>query len=170
MKHFKIISLIFILALLLFIKCGRDRKYGVIDFGQDVTQSGDILNGSRIYRFEKFRRNGSSKDLFNYIYFKGDTLCFSLTSEVDVSDMKINAWFGNPKSKKYYSVERLDVYENTIFGFSLIGSLMDKFYEEKLNDPIPEGQYCCHKIYYTLKLQINDVFYEQENYFIIQYK
>jgi len=131
-KMGKIFCLIFILAL-----CCSKESLTKITIGQSFSADGIIKDETLVFRFqpqrEKFVKN---KDFFNFIYFEGDTLCFSfkLNARIDKKDFAV--FFVNPKSGGKYPAERIDIIDgNRVAGFSLIGSILEHFFREQADSP-----------------------------------
>ena len=121
----------------------------------------------RAFRIEGFRKKGMNRDLFNHIYFKGDTLGFFLVYNNRIRNA--TAKFINPLNHTSVPAERVEVKGNGVFGFILLGSLMENFFRDALDVPAAPVAFCCRNISYTvevtvtaekdtLKSEITDVF------------
>jgi hypothetical protein len=70
-------SALLLCALAIF-ACGEKRlRIEDVRTGARVSMTGEMEDESLVYRFPEYRRGGRVRDLFNYIYFQGDTVCFS---------------------------------------------------------------------------------------------
>ena len=131
-KMNKIFCLIFALALC----CSKESVTG-ISIGQSFSADGIIKDENLVFRFqpkrEKFAKN---KDFFNFIYFEGDTICFSFKLKVRADKKDIAVFFINPKSGRKYPAERIDIIDgNRVAGFSLAGSILECFFKEQADLP-----------------------------------
>ncbi len=120
--------------------------------GSSLSPEGTIENASLAYRFHAFKRGGKNRDLFNYLYFEGDTICFSFELEQQVDRNAISVWFINPKTGNRFAAERVDLSARRVCGFSLLGSVMEDFYHEKLDGAIPADAHCCREIPFAVAL------------------
>ena len=180
MKKYLLITIV--LSILL--NCSNEKmKITSSVVGNNLSKDGDISDSSPIYTFNKYSEKGKTKDLFNYIYFKGDTLCFTFYLNKKVKKENIKVWFENPLKKTRFRAERIDIkmrnifnisYDHKISGFSLVGSILEAFYNDLLEKTIPKNNFCCKKIPYKIILQIDDgtnkIHYEVKKYFRIKYK
>lgn len=123
-------------------------------FGQEITRAGKITGGSTAFAFPAYRRGGTNRDLFNYLYFKGDTLCFSYRFSHNVEGRAVTAAFIDPATGKRYPAERLEKSGNIVWGFSLVGSLMEKFQEGRLDGAIPAKAFCCTDIPFAVEVTV----------------
>ncbi|MCU0843632.1 MAG: hypothetical protein MUC76_01750 [Spirochaetes bacterium] len=124
--------------------------------GSRLEPGGAIADGSLIYRLRPFRKKGTNKDLFNHIYFQGDTVCFSLLLSRPVPHEKVQAWFVDPVTGRRFAVERLDVEKKRVSGFSLAGSLLDDFHRDDRNDPVRGDHFCCTPIRFEVRVTLAD--------------
>ncbi len=123
-------------------------------FGKNITTRGEATEGPLSYTFRPFRCGGTGRDLFNFLYFEGDTLCFSVEFSEPLTNARAEAWFVNPKTGRRYRAERLEISGTILWGFSLVGSLMEKFYAEMSAKPLPPGNFCCRKIPFELHVAL----------------
>lgn len=100
--------------------------------GSSVSMTGAIANTSLTYTFTPCSHCRSAKDICNYIYFQGDTLCFSIQCNQNIEKALITAYFENPVTHATYKAERIEKIKNTTYGFSLVGSLLEKIYFENI--------------------------------------
>lgn len=145
--------------------CSKD----AIEIGTTI-QYGKIQDRKLEYIFKKFDRSNKVEDLFNFMYFAGDTLCFGLKLNKGYNKDKIQAVFINPSNGKSFPVDRLDFDDEHITGFSLIGTIMQNFYTTDLNNNIPNDKYCCSDIPFIIKVQTADKIIEKKSSFKIIYK
>ncbi len=96
--------------------------------GSSVSMTGAIANTSLTYTFTPCKHCRSPKDLCNYIYFQGDTLCFSIQCNQNIEKALITAYFENTVTHATYKAERIEKIKNTVYGFSLVGSLLEIIY------------------------------------------
>ena len=91
--------------------------------------------------------------------------------------------FINPRTGQGYAAERLEYKKNnglfaspgiTVYGFSLIGSLLEKFHSGDLEKPIPPGALCCRPEPVIIRIVVKDrkkeLSKEIETSFTITYK
>jgi len=112
---------------------------GELSLGSRLEPDGSIADGSLEYTFRPYSGKGTNRDLYNHIYFQGDTVCFSVLSSHPVEKRMVGAWFIHPASGRRFPAERLDVEGNRISGFSLVGTLLDEFFAETRNRPAVRG-------------------------------
>ncbi len=171
----KILSILCISVLVFSSSCSKkDNPIESIETGSDLSNSGAIKNNSLDFIFPEFKKNGEVKDLFNYIYFKGDTICFSVKADIRLNPDNTSVFFINPVDGKRYKAERLDFHENRASGFSLVGSVMEQFYSARLNEAIPEKHFCCDEIPFDVVAEVksNNKIYElrKKSKFALRYK
>ena len=160
-------------------------KYKFISpmIGKNLSENGNISESNLTYTIKRFSKKGKIKDLINYIYFEGDTLCFSLTLNREIKKNNIKVWFINPINNKKFSAERIEVINNRIFnipynsklyGFSLIGSILEEYYYKDLDKTILKNYFCCKDIPVKLVFEISEekkiINHEFSGYFRINYK
>ena len=107
--------------------------------GSSLEPDGSMADESLAYTFRPFLKKGTNRDLFNHIYFQGDTVCFSVRTSRPVAKSAVRAWFVDPESGRRFPAERLDVEGKRISGFSLVGSLLGSFFEGIRDKPAPKG-------------------------------
>jgi hypothetical protein len=144
------------LACLLLTACSRHGTSGNItvkagEVGSALSGRGEITDESLDYVF-KPRHVRTVRDLFNNLYFQGDTLCFSFTFSGDVSGEDFRVSFVNPATGEAFPAERLEKYGDRVFGFSLVGTVMEQFFRERLNDTAPPDGFCCRDIPFEVAL------------------
>ncbi len=110
-------------------------------FGQSVDRAGVITDRSLAFTFAAPRGKKSAKDLFDYLYFQGDTVCFSYRFPRSVEKCDAAAEFINPQTGERFHAERLEKTGNRLWGFSLAGSLLDKFFFAERDRPAPSDLY-----------------------------
>lgn len=109
--------------------------------GQGLDPSGEIIKTSEIYRFDLPSKKGTVRDLFNYIYFEGDTLCFNVTLNRELENSPVSAHVRNPETGIQTEVERLEVLDNRVYGFSLVGSILEDFFASRLTEKTDISQW-----------------------------
>ncbi len=110
-------------------------------FGQSVSRAGVITDRSLVFTFAAPREKKKAKDVFNYLYFQGDTICFSYQFPRSVEKCGASAEFINPLTGARFRAERLEKTGNRLWGFSLVGSLLEKFFFAERDTPAPEDLY-----------------------------
>ncbi|HEY1405414.1 MAG TPA: hypothetical protein VF857_02285, partial [Spirochaetota bacterium] len=115
--------------------CSRNFELSRIKIGSQIGGKGHITNDSVTFVFHYTGKN-SYRDLCNFIYFEGDTLCFSADFTGDLSGT-VNAVFADPLSSSVYPAERVEIIRSRAYGFSLVGSLLEHFNRANLDAPIP---------------------------------
>lgn len=134
--------------------------------GSDLEHDGSMRDASLSYVFPPFNRGKTVRDLFNYLYFQGDTLCFTFRVNRHLEERMVRGWFVNPRTGKSYPVERIDVHEERtllpltgewcrVSGFSLVGSLMEDFYKGDLEKPMPRDRYSSSAIPFEIRLEVD---------------
>jgi len=115
---------------------------------------GKITDPSLTYEFRPFARGGTVRDLFNYLYFEGDTVCFSFPLGGEAAPGSVSAVFTDPARGIQVEAERLEVTDGRAWGFSLVGSLMEKFFHDELARPAPRDGYCCRDIPFRVRCTV----------------
>ena len=124
------------IAMLGFAGCSRDFAVSGISTGANFSKTGIITEPSTSYSF-RFEKGTKMKDLFNYIYFEGDMLCFSADFTRDVQG-EVSAYFTDPSSGKRFPAERIERDRSRVYGFSLVGSTLENFLRSSLEGVIPK--------------------------------
>ena len=93
-------------AAFIFFGCSREFKAESIELGSNISNKGLISENGNTYNF-KFDKTGSMKDLFNYIYFEGDTVCFSADFTQDIQG-EPSVYFVDPNSGIKIKAERIE--------------------------------------------------------------
>ena len=116
--------------------CGCSREFTADSsaLGSSFSKTGIITEKSTGFTF-RYEKGGRIRDLCNFIYFEGDTLCFSVDFSMDVDEA--SAYFINPATGKKYRAERIEKIRSRVYGFSLVGSVLEEFLHDSLDKPIP---------------------------------
>lgn len=152
----RVIIISICLISLFHLSCSGERGL-VSDFrtGQVINLSnGKISHTDLNYRIKTYKENGKNRDLFDYIYFQGDNICFSFkfSKSVDKSDIKVI--FSDPAGSWTFPSERTEFKDNRCYGFSLLGSLLEKQFSSLLDDPLLKEMFCCRKITFNIVVEI----------------
>ena len=124
------------IIILLIAGCSDTAEFKSFETGSSIDENGVILEKKTDFSFKLRNGNDRFKDVFNSIYFSGDTVCFSLEINRRVERRWISVWFAGPGGKKI-PAERIDInnisvcrikHGSRISGFSLLGSLLEFFY------------------------------------------
>lgn len=159
MNPSRVISLSALLLLSLSLSSCKEKPLAV---EKTVTGSRiDILDGvienrSLDFHFKEPEKKHTSRDLFNFIYFEGDTICFSYSLTRRLYRSQVSIHFINPKTGESFPAERIEVYRYRVFGFSLAGSILEKFHSKELNKKPPAGDWCCRDIPFILEARFRD--------------
>ncbi len=168
--------------------CSDNYKIIEIKIGKDYDNNG-LLRGtddnSLVFNFKRpnKRKVKNFEDLFNYIYFQGDTICFSIKLNHKIKEKNINFqayYISASKDKithyinnnfknindKLIKMERVDYFKREINGFSLVGSILENGYKSLLQKRIDynffkKDLYLLYLFYFNNKL---------EKYKIIKYR
>jgi hypothetical protein len=134
--------------------CGGAGQTAVL--GSRLAPGGAIADAGLEYVFRPYKGRGTVKDLFNHLYFQGDTVCFSvmLPSAADSSRTLVS--FVNPADGASFEAERVEVRGKRVYGFSLVGSIMEDFFSGALGRPLPEGAYCCVPVPFEIVIMSGD--------------
>lgn len=125
-----------LISLLLIFSCSSKDDISDFEYGSNLYKNGQIENKSTKYDFSGFKEDSHSmlKNYFDYIYFEGDTLCFSFEFPHEFKKKDVVVFFDFPDKKISVRAERIEVNKTRIYGFSLIGSLLEYYYYDKLHD------------------------------------
>ena len=122
-------------GIFLFITCANKPLILIrAECGSSVSMNGTIANDSLTYTFKPCTHCRSLKDVSNYIYFRGDTLCFSIQCNQNIESATVTAYFENPTTHTTYKAERLEKVTTAVYGFSLIGSLLETIYWDDIRN------------------------------------
>lgn len=124
-----------------------------IEFGKDITRAGDISGHNLVFAFTPFSGGKRAKDIYNYLYFKGDTLCFRAEFSEEIQPESIEAFFISPQKRAPVPVERVEVQRTLVWGFSLVGSLLEHFYGDI---PAPPDRFAGKKIPFEIHLRVKN--------------
>ncbi len=113
--------------------CSKLVKFRSATFGSDVN-NGKITDRSLSFVFNDTRPDLTAERFFDYAYFQGDTLCFSFAFNKLSDSDRIRVLF--ICNGVVYPAERLETTKNRVWGFSLVGSLLAKFYAALSNQNI----------------------------------
>lgn len=127
------VNIIFIFFII-FISCTESEFIKKIEFGSNLNNNGKIIEDSIEYNINLNSNYKDISDFCNFVYFEGDTFCFSLTPTKLISESEISAYYKIKGKEKKHSVERIGFYKKRIYGFSLIGSILEYYFEENLDD------------------------------------
>jgi len=154
--------------------CSRDLAVKNAALGSDLSPDGTISDNSLVFTFKKPDPGEATRDLFNYIYFEGDTVCFSFELSRKVKEKDVDMQFIEPSTGRGFKAERIDIIDTTVSGFSLLGSLLEQFYRDRLTQPLPEKAFCCEAIPFSIRLVLHgekgDVIHEEKGSFVIRYR
>jgi hypothetical protein len=148
----------FYLIILFFLSC-KGNTGGVSDFltGQTLnTSNGEIIDTSLEYRIKRYQKGGKYRDLFDYIYFQGDNICFSFKFSDRIDNKKITVNFSHPSSGLIFPAERIDIIGNRCFGFSLLGSVLEKLFENQLDINVNSEMFCCREIKFEIIVEVRE--------------
>ncbi len=146
-----------LLCALACLACGENRlRIESGRTGARVSMTGEIEDERLVYHFPEYRRGGRVRDLFNYIYFRGDTVCFSFELSRKIARPVIAVSFVDVQSGAEFEAERVEIYNKKIFGFSLVGSLLERFFSNRLDAAIPHDRYCCRPIPFELRFRVRE--------------
>ncbi len=123
-------------------------------FGQSVNRAGVITDRSLAFTFAPPREKKNAKDLFDYLYFQGDTICFSYRFPRSVEKCDAEAEFINPRTGGRFRAERLEKTGDRLWGFSLTGSLLDKFFFAERDRPVPPDLYAGRDIPFIVEAEL----------------
>ena len=126
-------------ALLFVCGCSSEFKATSFETGAEFSKTGIITVKPTQYAFHYEKGGSRMKDLCNFIYFEGDTLCFSADFTRDV-DGEAQVFFVDPATGKRYPAERIEKLRSRVYGFSLVGSVMEEFLKASLDKEIPAGR------------------------------
>lgn len=115
---------------------GCSREFALSDFtlGSNLSSKGLITDKKTDFIFS-YSGGGKYSDLFNYIYFQGDTVCFSFDFTGDVNK-NARVWFVDQATGRKKYAERIEVLKSRVYGFALAGSLLEFFKKDILHSKI----------------------------------
>ena len=121
--------IIFTALMVLFISgCGAGQPV----IGSLVTREGRITDVSTVYRFKPVKNDDTVRKLFADIYFAGDTVCFSLNGMNHVDPEQVKAVYTHIPTGITMEAERIERTGDRLWGFALVGSLLEAFYRGDL--------------------------------------
>jgi hypothetical protein len=143
------------MMILLFASCSGGFRMISAGTGSNLSPDGTISDSSLAYSFRNPGDLKTNKDLFNFMYFEGDTVCFSFRFSRPVTEKQVSAYFVDPPSGKAFPAERLDIHDGvTVSGFSLTGSLMEQFFAETISRPADPASLRGREIPFTVRLLV----------------
>lgn len=125
------ITMFYASALFIF-GCSGQFRIDSIDMGSSIDRFGHIENPSLDYTFN-YKGTGRFGDLYNYFYFEGDTVCFSIDFSKNISG-NVKVYFIDPRTNIKVEAERTEKEKYRVWGFSLVGSLLESFNSKTLNE------------------------------------
>jgi hypothetical protein len=128
-------STIRILSLLLLTACSADTA---IHISPDPSRKIPASHNNLIYRYTIPSGTTRYRDLFNHIYFEGDTAGFHTTLGKLNRGGAITAYYINADETVRVHAERLEIEQNRAWGFSLVGTLLEHFHKDKLDQKLPD--------------------------------
>ena len=131
-------SVCVILSFLFFASCAREFGISSIELGSRLEGKGHITDPTLEFSFT-YKGKDRLGDLFNFVYFEGDTVCFSADFTRDLGS-PVRAVFIDPQSGTTFPAERIELIRARAYGFSLVGSLLEHFNRKRLNDRLPAGR------------------------------
>jgi hypothetical protein len=126
------ISLLAIMLCVVFGGCSGKPVCTGSEFGSNITKKGLVSDRNLSFSFS-YSGGGKNSDLYNYIYFQGDTVCFSFDFNFD-ADKNADVWFLDPATGRKKTAERIEVLKSRVYGFSLVGSLLEFYRQSALHD------------------------------------
>jgi hypothetical protein len=141
------------LAVAALIGCaGREKG---IHLGQEIHADGAIKTRGLDYHFKPAPSAQTPRQLFNRFYFQGDTICFSMDAGRNLHGCRVTARFSDPASGRSFPAERLEISGSRVWGFSLVGSLMDGFFRDELDAPLPPSRYEGRRIPFAVEIDLD---------------
>jgi hypothetical protein len=126
------ISAVLLLLCSIICGCSRTPVCTGANFGSNIIKKGIISDKNLSFVF-KYSDGSKNSDLYNFIYFQGDTVCFSFDYNFDV-DTDVKVWFIDPKTGRIKIAERVEILKSRVYGFSLAGSLLEFYRMDTLHD------------------------------------
>ncbi len=157
-KKSLLLVLVFILGLAFFVFQDKEGIH-YLNLGSDLGGSGEISKTSLSYSFDyniKEKENTSIQKLFNFIYFEGDTLCFSAKFGEEVKKQDVKIFFINPKNGDVFPAERVDIDRKKISGFSLVGTILEQFYSVNSKKGLSLVDFADIKIPFIVRIEIDN--------------
>ena len=175
MKNLRTVPASILLLFLFMTGCTREFALTGSETGSGLSVDGKISESSLVYRFKKEDRLRKKRELFNHIYFEGDTVCFSFGFTRPVSEKQVTAYFVDPLTRRSFVAERIDVHDGgRVAGFSLAGTLLEQFLDRELDDPLGKGSLAKRDIPFTVKLLValpeKTESYEVDGTFRVEYR
>jgi len=123
--------------------------------GSDLASKGKISDPGLVFTFPAYTGGGKVQDLFNYLYFRGDTVCFSFRLNRQVPVNSVRVMFIDPRTGRSFPAERTDVRGRYICGFSLVGTILEQFNAGELDRPVPPDAFCCRDMAFSVSLLVH---------------
>jgi hypothetical protein len=130
----KLFSALVAIFLISNLSCSRPFQIGETDFGSSITKQGKITDTKLKYAFT-YKGKNSYKDLFDFIYFEGDTVCFSIDLS-QAPDKPVKVYFRDESGSVSILAERIEQKGDHVWGYSLVGSLLEQFHKKDLHQEI----------------------------------
>ncbi len=125
------------LCLLLYFSCQTVPPIGRPDLGSDIdTLSGRITRPSLKFSFPLKDNSWNIKRYFHYIYFEGNTVCFSYPLKHPDPQASYSVYFVYQGQR--FPAERTGISKDRIWGFSLLGTLLEECYPDRLGEPLSQ--------------------------------
>ncbi len=150
--------------MLVVLSCSSSLSLSPVTLGSKINQSGAVTDTSLTYSFTEYTGNGTVRDLFNHLYFQGDEIFFSFEINRTVSPEQISVRFCNADGTACLPAERVMILEkrsllsgstSVVYGFSLVGSVLEAFNRRELKKPAPADRFCCRDIPLAVSVDVN---------------
>jgi len=152
----KPLLILFMLMLFLPAACSNEQKITKTIVGQNFSADGKTTNTNLIFQFHTKDTFNKNKDFFNFVYFEGDTVCFSYKLAQAITKEQLKIYFINPKTNARFAAERIDIINNNLVtGFSLVGSILEQFFGDRLEQSFQEKAFINADIPFIVSIEIS---------------
>ncbi|MCS6972066.1 MAG: hypothetical protein NZL89_03495 [Leptospiraceae bacterium] len=127
----------FFWGVLLLSQCGGEKN--TFAFCRDFTPEGcsEVFSDRAIYPLLPSRRDGTLRDFWNSIYFRGDRLAFALRNAYSRYSIDFDCLHGHysvqDRAQERENLDYLELRGNDVYGLVMLGNLLEKLLSENRN-------------------------------------
>lgn len=158
LKTGRIAYLFLLLAIFFYlpVSCSKELAITETALGQKLSANGKIANESLTFIYDPKEAFSKNMDFFNFVYFEGDTLCFSFKLAKNLTEKQVAVYFINPITNTEFKAERVDITGKYVTGFSLTGTLLEQFFGDILELAFDSKRFINKDISFIVRIDITD--------------